>query len=342
MKLPLNQLSSHLDRGLSRLYLVAADEPLLVAEATDDIRRSALGRGFGERSVHFVERGFRWEQLATEGANLSLFSSRRILEIRMGSPRPGDSGAKALRALAESDDPDLLVIVSIQEKLDGNAQKSVWLKSIEQQGVVVDIRPVHRADLPRFIATRAKRKGLTLEGNAAELLADRVEGNLLAADQELTKLALIVDDGRVDAAAVERAVAMSARFDVFRLSDAVLAGDLARALTVLDGLRSEDVHPTLVMWALSREIMQLAELKHAAAKGRSLDQVMGRLRIWQTRQPIVKRALARYSDAGLSRLLTEAARTDRAIKGLERAPVWETVTDLVLDLLLPSRRLQPA
>jgi DNA polymerase-3 subunit delta len=285
LKLPLNQLAPHLKRGLSHIYIVAADEPLLVAEATDDIRRSALERGFEERKVLFVERGFRWESLAGEGSNLSLFSSRRILELRMNSPRPGEAGAKALRALADSDDPDLLVIVSIQEKLDANAQKSVWLKSIEQRGVLVDIRPVQRAELPRFITDRAKRKGLMLGDQVAELLADRVEGNLLAADQELTKLALIVDDGRVDVEAVERAVAMSARFDVFRLSDAVIDGNLERALIVLAGLRSEDVHPTLVLWAVARDIMLFAQLKHAAAKGQRLDEIMGRLRVWQSRQP---------------------------------------------------------
>jgi DNA polymerase-3 subunit delta len=342
LKLLLNQLSSHLERGLSRIYLVAADEPLLVAEATDDIRRAALNQGFEERNVHFVERGFRWENLAAEGDNLSLFSSRRIFELRMSSPRPGDAGAKAIRALADSDDADRIVIIAIQEKLDSGARNSVWLKSIQDRGVVVDIRPVERDELPRFIAARAKRKGLTLDPKAAELLADRVEGNLLAADQELTKLALIVDGGQVDEAAVERAVASSARFDVYRLSDAVLAGDLPRAVTVLDGLRSEDVHPTLVLWALGRDVMRLAALKAAATKGRSVDSLMSRLGIWQSHQPAVKRALGRYSDGALARLLYQASRADRIIKGAERGPVWETVTGLVLDLLAPGGRPQAA
>jgi DNA polymerase-3 subunit delta len=342
LKLPLNQLSSHLERGLSRIYLVAADEPLLVAEATDDIRRAALGRGFDERRVHFVDRSSRWDSLTTECENLSLFSSRRILELRMNSPRPGDAGAKAIRALADSDDPDRIVIIAIQEKLDRNAQNSVWLKSIQDRGVVVDIRPVERADLPRFIAARAKRKGLTLDAKAAELLADRVEGNLLAADQELTKLALIVDDGRVDAEAVERSVATSARYDVFRLSDAVLAGDLARALQVLDGLRSEDVHPTLVLWSLARDIMRLAALKQAAGTGRVPEALMYKLQIWQSHQPIFLRALGRYSDAALARLLQLAAQADRIVKGAERGPVWETVTSLILELIPPARGRQAA
>jgi len=342
LKLPLSQLSSHLERGLSRIYLVAADEPLLVAEATDDIRRAALGRGFDERRVHFVDRSSRWDNLTTESDNLSLFASRRIVELRMNSPRPGDAGAKAIRTLADSDDPDRIVIIAIQEKLDGNAQKSVWLKSIEQHGVVVDIRPVQRDDLPRFIAARAKRKGLTLDPKAAELLAERVEGNLLAADQELTKLALIVDGGSVDVAAVESAVATSARYDVFRLSDAVLAGDLGRALQVLQGLRSEDVHPTLVLWTLGREVMRLAALRHAASQGRSVDALMGKLGIWQSQQPVFTRALRRYSDDALARLLHLTAQADRIVKGVERGPVWETVTALVLELIPPARGRQAA
>ena len=342
MKLPLSQLKAHLDRGLKGIYLVAADEPLLVAEATDAIRRTAIGQGFDERQVHFVERGFRWDMLAAAGDNLSLFSSRRILELRMGSPRPGDAGAKAIRELAETGDPDRLVIVSIQDKLDSSAQKSVWVRTIEQHGVVVDIRAVMRHELPRFIQARAKQRGLQIEADAAELLADRTEGNLLAADQELTKLALIADGSRVDADAVLAAVATSARFDVFRLGDAIVAGDAARAMTVLDGLRNEDAPPTLVLWAIVREILVLAELKRAEAAGESLEPLMGRLRIWRNRQPQVRKALRRYSERQLAALVADAARVDRTVKGIERAPVWTSITDLVLDLLVPARHVRTA
>lgn len=342
MKLPLNQLRAHLGRGLKQIYLVAADEPLLVAEATDAIRRAALEQGFDERKVHFVERGFRWDMLAAEGDNLSLFASRRILELRMSSPRPGDAGSKAIRELADSDDPDRLVIISIREKLDAAAQKSVWVRTIEQQGVVVDIRAVLRHELPRFIAARAKQKGLSIDPDAADLLAERTEGNLLAADQELTKLALIADGAEIDAEAVLAAVASSARFDVFRLGDAIVDGDAARALTVLDGLRSEDAPPTLVLWAIVREISLLAQLKRAEAMGESLEPLMGRLRVWRSRQPLLRKALRRYTQGELARLLTDAARVDRTIKGIEPAPVWEAIVDLTLDLLVPARRARSA
>lgn len=339
MKLPLNQLAAHLDKGLSGLYLVAADEPLLVAEATDRIRRAAMEQGFDERKVFFVERGFRWEQIEQDGDNLSLFASRRIVEIRMATPKPGDAGGKAIRALAENPDPDRIVIVSIQARMDASVQRSVWARTVEKHGVLVDIRPVSRQDLPRFIAARAKARQLVIDPDAAELLADRVEGNLLAADQELTKLKLISDGDRVDSAAVMEAVAMSARYDIFRLSDAILAGDLKRGMTVLAGLRSEGVAPPLVLWAIAREIMVLAQLKRAEARGERLDPLMSKLRIWQSRQSLVRRALSRYSVNELVRLMTTAARTDRIVKGQERAPVWEAITDLVLQLLAPTRKL---
>jgi DNA polymerase III subunit delta len=336
LKLPLTQLSPHLKRGLAGIYLIAADEPLLVAEATDEIRRSAIGRGFDERTVHFVERGFRWDSLANGSDSLSLFSSKQIVELRMAAPRPGDAGAKAIRALADAGDSDRLVIISIQSKLDANASKSVWVKTIEKQGVVVDIRPVSRRDLPGFIARRAKIYGLTISTDAAELLAERVEGNLLAADQDLAKLALIRDDGHVDTQAVQESVASSARFDVFRLSDAVVAGDLERAIRVLDGLKSEGVAPALVIWALAREIALLSQLKHGTRKGRSPAELMTRLRVWQSRQSAISRALARYSDAELGRLLRRAETVDRTVKGLDSAPVWPAITGLVLDLLAPA------
>jgi DNA polymerase-3 subunit delta len=336
LKLPLNQLSSHLERGLAGIYLIAADEPLLVGDAADAVRRAASEQGFGEREVHFIERGFRWDGLVASADSLSLFAERRVIELRMATPRPGDAGARTIRGLAEQTDPDRLIIISVQSRLDANAVKSVWVKTIERHGVVVDIRPVTRAELPAFISRRARRHGLTVGAEAAAVLADRVEGNLLAADQELAKLALLYDDGRVDADAVLESVATSARFDVFRLGDAVVAGDLMRAMIVLEGLRSEGVAPALVLWVLAREITLLAQLEDGIARGRSPDQLMARLRIWQSRKAEIGRALARFSGQELRRLVRRASAVDRAVKGLDRMPAWEAITGLVVELLAPE------
>jgi DNA polymerase-3 subunit delta len=337
LKLPLKQLSSHLDKGLAGTYLVAADEPLLVAEAADDIRQAARARGFEERELHVVDRGFRWDALTASADSLSLFSSRRIIEVRLSSPRPGDAGAKAIRALSENSDPDRLLLITVQAKLDAAAQRSVWAKTVERHGVVVEIWPVGRSELPRWITARARRRGISIARDAAELLADRVEGNLLAADQEIAKLALIHDGAEIDTGAVLGSVASSARFDVFRLSDAIVAGDLRRALSVLAGLESDGTHPTLIAWAVVREIDLLARLKSAAARGQSVDSLMGRLRVWRNRQPLLKRALARYSLDELEALLARAAEVDRAVKGAGREQPWEAVTGLVLALLAPER-----
>ena len=333
MKLPFSQLNSHLGRELARHYLIAADEPLLVAEATDAVRRAAVERGFDERRVHFVEAGFRWDDLKTDADNLSLFARRRIVEIRMARPRPGDAGAKALRALVADEDPDRLVIVSIQARLDRSALASVWVKSMLRHGVLVEIRPVTRQDMPRFVARRATAHGLSIRPAAAALLADRVEGNLLAADQELAKLALIRESAAVAEAAVLESVAMSARFDVFRLGEAVIDGDLRRAMTVLRGLREEGVAPPLVLWALTREISLLSQLKHATAKGERLAEAMARIGVWQSRRAGLGRALARYSNDDLAGLLDRAVSADRAVKSAEGPPAWEALTALVLALL---------
>jgi len=295
LKLPLRQLKNHLGQSLAGLYLVAADEPLLVGEAADAIRAAARRAGFDERDVWTVERGFRWENIERQADNLSLFATKRIIELRMQTPRPGDVGARIIRALAEKRDHDRLVIITINAKLDAAAARSVWVKTIEQHGALLEIWPVDRHELPAWVLARAKLHDLQLSRSAAELLADRVEGNLLAADQELRKLALASSTDVIDDAAVLDQVASNTRFDVFGLSDAVLAGDAARALKVLDGLRAEGTHPTLVAWAIVRELGVVARLQAAKRGGESIDSALGRLHVWRKRHPLLKRAAMRWA-----------------------------------------------
>ena len=336
MKLPLRQLSRHLKDGLAGIYLVAADEPFFVGEATDQIRTVARNLGFEERDVNVIERGFRWDSLAASANNLSLFSAKRIVELRMNTPRPGDAGARAIRALAEDPDPDRLVIISINAKLDSSSGRSVWVRTIEKHGVVVQIWPIERAELPRWITEHATKLKLILTRDAARLLADRVEGNLQAADQELRKLALIAGGAEIDETAIAEAVANSARFDVFRLTDAIVAGDVKRALKVLVALRDEGTQPTLIAWALSREFSLLARLKFAARTGERLDNAMARQGVWRNRQAAIKGALNRLEWEDLVALLNMAARLDRTLKGVEPGPGWASLTDLVLAALKPA------
>jgi len=337
LKIPPRQLKRHLEGKLAPVYLVAGDEPLLVAEALDDVRDAARRAGYEERELHAVDKSFRWDDLLSGADNLSLFASRKIVELRLASPRPGDAGARALRAIAERPDPDRLLIVAIAGRIDAAAKQSQWLKAIDKAGAVVEVWPIERAELPRWVRERAARYRLKPTASAAELLADRVEGNLLAADQELMKLALSGAHGDVDDARVLEAVADSARFDVFRLTDAALAGDAGRAIRVLAGLRTEGVQPVLVSWALGREISLVTTLKFAVSNGESLDAALGRQRVWPRRRPVLEKALRRLEWRQLTALLTQAVEVDGIVKGAGVVPPWDALTRLVVSLA-ESRR----
>jgi DNA polymerase-3 subunit delta len=337
VKINSQKLASHLSGSLAPVYLVSGDEPLVVTEALDSIRARARKDGFEYRDLFVVERGFKWAELETGSDNLSLFATRRILELRLMSPRPGDEGRRVIRALIEKPDPDRVLLIATS-KLDSSSAKSVWVKSIEASGVVVQVWPVGRPDLPRWIRERAGRVKLKFSTGAAELLADRVEGNLLAADQEIQKLALLLGSGDVDEKAVLDAVASSSRFDVFRLTDAILAGNLRRCIAVVDGLRTEGVEPALVSWALNRELTLLSRLAVAVAQGASETQAFSKYRIWPPqRQPLVRGALRRYRLATLIALLAQAARADDVIKGVRRGRPWDELTQLVLAMADPGK-----
>jgi DNA polymerase-3 subunit delta len=331
LKIPLRQLSRQLERALAPAYLIAGGEPFLVDQAVEQIRAAARAAGFAERELHVVDRSFRWAELQANAGNLSLFAARRVLELRMASPRPGEAGGAALCELAEHGDPDRLLLVAVGAKLE-SAARSSWVKAFEKHGVLVEVWPIDRGELPEWIMARARQVGVELSADAAELLADRVEGNLLAADQEIRKLTLTLPGRAVGEVEILAAVANSARFDVFRLSDAVLAGDASRALRVLAGLRAEGVEPTLVSWALSRELTLLARVSYAQAHGENVDNALARLGVWRQRQPAVKLAVRRYGAARVTQFLRQASEVDKVIKGAAIGRPWEALTALVLAL----------
>lgn len=338
MKVPFRQLQTHLNRSLAKVYLVAGDEPLLVDEALEQVRTAAMRAGFTSRELHTAERSFKWFDLLAGTDNLSLFATRKIVEIRLASPKPGDEGSRTIQALCERNDPDTLVIVAIGEKLDSAAARSNWAKAIEQHGAVVEIWPIERGELPRWIQQRAVAMKLKLTSGAAQSLAERVEGNLLAADQEIKRLALTAAGREVDEAEVLEFVANSSRFDVFALADAVLAGETGRTFKILSGLRAEGVHPVQISWVLNRDITLLARLDYAVRHGDNLDGAMLRSGVWRRRQPLVKQALAKFKAQRLKALLAEAARVDAALKGVFPAEPWTTLTGLLIALLRPPER----
>jgi DNA polymerase III subunit delta len=321
LKLAAEQLPAALARGVAPVYLVSGDEPLTVGECADAIRAAARAAGYAERRVFFIERGFNWDELRHETQALSLFAERRLMELRMPSGKP-DKGAELLKDLAERPPPDVVCLI-VAGKLDGKTADAPWVRAIEQHGVLVRIWPVTAATLPGWLAARARALGLKLEPAAAQLILDRVEGNLLAAKQELDVLGLLAGGAPIGAELVMRAVGDSARYDVFQLGEAAAAGDARRALHVLTGLRNEGVEPTLILWALVRELRGLFQARERDRLG-SRSPGSG----WNLAAKPSPRALGRLKKMPLARLLREAGRTDRIIKGLAPGDAWSAVTAL--------------
>jgi DNA polymerase-3 subunit delta len=324
-------LPAALAAGLKAVYLVSGDEPLLVGEAADAIRAAARKAGHTERRVFFIERGFDWEELRAETQALSLFAERRLIELRLPTGKP-DKGAAQLAALASAPPTDLVTLV-LTEKLDKKSGDAAWVQAFAQAGHWVTVWPVKPEALPAWLAARARRGGMTLESGAAALIAERVEGNLLAAAQELDKLALLAPDGHIARELVLASVGDSARYDVFQLAEAAAAGDAARALRILLGLKSEGVEPTLILWALVRELrglFQSTERQRLRAAPRGTG--------WNQASTPSAAALARAPRLPLADLLREASSADRIVKGLASGDAWTALTGLTAGL---AGALQP-
>ena len=337
MKIQANQLTSSLGKSLAACYLVTGDEHLLVAEALDSIREAARRQGFESREVHVAATGFDWNELRAASGNLSLFADKRIIELRLPTGKPGRSGGQAIVEMAAQSDPDLLFVVSAP-KLDRSSAASKWAKALDSAGVSLQIWPVGVRELPGWIAARMRREGLEPDRDAVQLIADRVEGNLLAASQEIEKLRLLLGEGKVSADDVGKAVADSSRYDVYKLADAALAGDAKRAIKILVGLRAEGVEPVIVMWSLTRDIRTLAKLDDIVRHGQELASGMQKAGVWRNRQGLVRSCVGRHQHGDFHRLLRLARDADAAAKGQSAADPWQLATDIVLDLALGHRR----
>ncbi len=321
MRINTDQVARTLERGLAPVWLIAGDETLLTGEAADAVRARARAEGFTGRELFVTERGFDWSSVASASRTLSLFAERRILEIRMPTSRPGKEGGAALARLAADPGPDNLILV-VTAKPEKEAWSSAWLKAFEKYGIFVQSWPVEIGRLPRWIAQRAARRGLSFEPGAAELLAERVEGNLLAAQQEIEKLALLHAGARLTMDDVQAAVANSARYDVFQLGEAALAGDASRSLRILEGLRAEGAEPPLVLWALCRDLRALADLRNGVPKN-----AYGAAA--ERRAALVTRAAARTAGQPIEPWFEAAALVDRQVKGRAAGKAWTTLTGLV-------------
>jgi DNA polymerase-3 subunit delta len=331
MQLRAEQLAGHLAKGLSPVYAIHGDEPLLALEAADAVRAAARKAGYGEREVFEPGRHFDWSELRHALASLSLFGGRKIVELRLPTGKPGAEGGAAIAEYCERPGTDILLLVSLP-RLDRAAQGAAWFSALSQAGVVVDVWPVERSRLPAWIAERLARQKQRAPREALELLADRVEGNLLAAHQEVQKLALLAPEGEISLEALREAVANVARYDAYAACEAMLSGDAERYVRVIDGLRSEGEAPTLVLWALSEELYALARIQAGVAGGRPVDDLLRENRVWGPRQRPMKAAAARVRPEAVSGALAHAAAIDRAIKGVGSGEPWDEFLKLGLGL----------
>ena len=328
MQLGAAQLAGHLQKGLRSLYTLHGDEPLLVQEAADAIRAAARVQGFTERTSHTVAGAhFDWSEVLAAGGSLSLFADKQIVEVRIPSGKPGKDGSIALQQLATSaQGNDSTLTLVILPRLDKATRTGAWFMALDSFGVTLQFDPVERQMLPQWIAQRLQQQGQRVAAGdvgqrTLQFFADRVEGNLLAAHQEIQKLALLHPAGELTQAQVEAAVLNVARYDVFKLSESVLAGQTARVQRMLDGLQAEGEAEVLVHWALAEDIRALKRVKDAMNAGRPLRMALRENRIWGPKERLFERILPKASDAALARLLQSAHIVDGIVKGL-KVPDW--------------------
>ena len=336
MQLRPEALDAHLGKALAPLYVITSDEHLLALEAADKIRRTARAQGYSERDVLTVERSFKWGELLAANQALSLFGDKKLIELRIPSGKPGKDGGAALQAYAKDLSPDNLTLITLP-KLDWATQKAAWVASLQQAAVFIEIAPVERAQLPNWIGTQLAAQGQSADRASIDFIAERVEGNLLAAHQEIQKLGLLHPAGKLTYEQVQDAVLNVARYDVFKLSEAMLAGDPARLVRMLEGLKGEGEALPLVLWAVSEELRTLLKLKAGVAAGRPLGGLLKEYRIWGPRERLMEPALRRVSLATLQAAMQQAAQVDKMIKGLRAkayaGDAWDAMLQLALNVV---------
>jgi len=331
MRIAARQLASHLEKELKPLYVLTGDEPLAQRESLDMLRSAARDRGYGERLAFTAERNFNWQQLTASGQSHSLFSSQRLLELSIPSGKPGTEGGKALQALAENLLEDTVVIV-ILPALDKDGRNSAWFAALEQVGVLLVLEEVEARQLPQWIAQRLAAQGQQADAETLEFIAHQVEGNLLAAHQEIQKLGLLHPAGPLTSEQVREAVLNVSRYDAFQLGEAVLAGDVERTVRILQGLQDEGAQPVAVMNPLLWILRPLVRVKQAESRGENVATAIQQARIYGDRQALVKRALTRLSLRQLQAAQAKLAEIDKTAKGLLHGDAWLEISRLCYGL----------
>jgi len=327
MKLTVEDLPQHLNKGLQPLYVIHGSALLLAIEAADAIRTASRKDGCEEREVLIADGGFKWAELRNSSQGMSLFSTKKLLDLRIPSGKPGVEGAQALQEYCQQLPPDTVTLISLP-RLDGATMKTKWFSVLAEQAVVISADEIPLNELPLWIATRLKRQKQSADADTLTFLAQRVEGNLLAAFQEIQKLALLFPEGQLTFEQVKDAVMDVARFDVFKLSEAMLAGDATRFAHILEELRAEGTATVLILWALAEDIRTMAKVSRALQSGGNLSGALRDARVWGVKQKLVERAARRFSPAFAERALRQAALIDKLVKGLRSGDVWDELMQL--------------
>lgn len=331
MRLTQTQLTSHLQQNLHTLYVLVGSEPLALRECLDAIRSTARAQGYDERTALTAERNFNWQQLQHYGQSISLFASYRLLELHIPSGKPGIEGGKALQNLASNPIPDTTVIV-VLPTLEREAKNSAWFSALETQAHTVSLNEVPASNLPKWIANRLANQGQSASAQTLEFLANQVEGNLLAANQEVQKLGLLYPQGELADDIVREAVLNVSRFDAFQLGEAVLQGDAERTGRILQGLQDEGENAVAVMNPLMWVLRPLLRIKQAEVRGENLNQAMASARIYGDKQALVKRAISRLSQRQLEAAIQKLADIDRIAKGVMLGDAWLEISRLCFGL----------
>ena len=337
MQLRVDALEGHLAKTIAPLYVISSDEHLLALEAADKIRRAARAHGFSERDVLTVDRTFKWGELLAANHEMSLFGDKKLIELRIPTGKPGKDGGAALQAYTKDLSPDNLTLITLP-KLDWQTAKAAWVSSLQQAAVYIEIPIIERSALPNWIGARLAAQGQNADRQGLDFIADRVEGNLLAAHQEILKLGLLHEPGKLTYEQIHDAVLNVARYDVFKLSEAMLSGDCSRLVRMLEGLKGEGEALPLVLWAVADEIRTLLKLKSGMAQGRPLGVLLKEYRIWGPKERMMEPALRRVSLATLEQALQDAAQVDKMVKGLRAKAFAGDAWDAMLQLALKVAR----
>ncbi|MDB6063253.1 MAG: polymerase subunit delta [Verrucomicrobiaceae bacterium] len=321
MRLRADQLEKNIAQALAPIYLISGDEPLLVQECADTLRAACRKQGFSERQVFHIDNSFDWNTLLNETSAMSLFADKKLIELRMPNGKPGDAGTGALEHYCASTNADTVLMI-LCNKLDSSAARAKWHKAVDACGVTIPLWPIEPAQLPRWIEQRLRSKGLSATPDAIALLAERVQGNLLACVQEIEKLQLYTDATHFDVETVELTVADSARYDVFTTIDQLLLGQTANALRALAGLRGEGEEPPVILWALTKELRTVYKCTELIEQGQTIDRAIDSAGVWDKRKPLIRAALQRLSRTKTAKLLRLAQKIDAAVKGAAPDNPW--------------------